>query len=94
MYRVAKMKHALNLRLTRSEQMQYLKDLYLQKETHSVPWIYGTITVKILTYGLSNTVNYSYAVRKYGELIESNTSTNPDKVIERIEYFTNLEEVV
>ena len=88
------MNHALNLRLNRSEQMQYLKDLYVQTETYSVSWIHGAITVKVITYGLSNTVNYSYQVRKGGELIESNTSTNPDKVIERIEYFTNLEEVV
>ena len=88
------MNHALNLRLKRSEQMQYLKDLYVQKETYSVPWIHGAITVKVITYGLSNMVNYSYQVRKGGELIESNTSTNPDLVIERIEYFTNLEEVV
>ena len=85
------MEHALNLRLTRSEQIRYLNDLYVQKETYSVPWIHGTITVKILTYGLSNTINYSYAVRKHGVLIESNTSTNPDLVIERIHYFVELD---
>ena len=85
------MEHALNLRLKRSEQMQYLKDLYVQKETYSVPWINGTITVKIVTYLLMNTVNYSYQVRKGGEVIESNTSTNPDIVIERIHYFVELD---
>ena len=87
------MKHALNLGLKRSEQTRYLNDLYIHKETYSVPWFHGTITVKIVTYLLTNTINYSYQVRKGGELIEYNTSTNPDLVIERIEYFTNLEEV-
>lgn len=80
--------------MTRAEQIEYLKDLYVQTKTYSVPWIHGAITVKVITYGLSNTVNYSYQVRKGSKVIESNTSTNPDEVIKRLEYFTNLEEVV
>ena len=68
-----------------------LNSLYAKKDTYSVPWIHGTITVKVLTYHIGNLVNYSYAVRRGNDLIESNTSNNPDLVIERIEYFTNLE---
>jgi len=75
----------------RKELVKYLDNLYIQKDTYSVPWIHGAITVKVLTYPLSNLVNYSYEVRRGNDLIEKNASNNPDIVIERIEYFTNLE---
>jgi len=78
-------------KLVRAEQERTAPNVFVRTETYSVPWIHGTITVKVQTFLLSNLVNYYYAVRRGKILIESNTSTNPDLVLERIHYFVELE---
>jgi len=69
------------------------ENIAVTTDTYSVPWLHGSITVKVITqnFVVANLVNYSYEVRRRNRLIESNRTTNPDVVIERIEYYTNIE---
>lgn len=85
------MQNVPSAKLLRAEQERTSPNVFVRTETYSVPWIHGTITVKVQTYMSSNLVNYYYAVRKGKILIESDNTTNPDSVIERIHYFVELE---